>query len=157
MNKKFLGILAALVVLGSTSVFASAAIGAQGGYSVASGSGNGNAAITFKLSNVPAVFAADFSIANNTLYGAGITADWWMANPKAGGMIHYFYGPGIAFSLFDFNNLGFFVGGRFVAGLNIFVVKPLELYLQAAAQLGFSSYAGFAWYFPINFGFRFWF
>ena len=166
MNKKFLGILAALVVLGSTGAFAGAAIGLQGGYNINAGVGG---ALTFKLSNVDAVFAVDGGIWGNYA-SLGVTADWWIANPRLAGMIHYFYGPGLAggIGLNTGNNGGLayiYAGGRFVVGLNVFVIDPLELYLQVAGQLGVT----FAdtrhdggiyfpeWSVPLNFGFRFWF
>ena len=162
MNKKFLGLFAALVVLGSTGAFASAAIGLQGGYNPDPYRGaynNGAAALTFKLSSLPCVFALDASIGGGQLYSLGLTADWWIANPKLSGIFHYYYGTGLAGGVtFGGNAIsGAYVGGRFLAGVNVFVVKQFELYLQAAIQPTYYFNDGFYLPIPVNFGFRFWF
>ena len=162
MNKKFLTVAAVLAVFAAFSVSAaskkSAAIGLQGGWNPTD---NGyGAAITFKVASLPCVFAADANLTGGQLNAIGLTADWWLKNPKLGGMFHYYYGPGFAASFYPTAS-GAFVGFRLVAGVNIFVIDPLELYLQAAWEPGFyfaSSTSGFVWNnFPVNFGFRFWF
>lgn len=165
MNKKFLTVAAVLAVFAAFSVSAaskkSAAIGIQGGADAASYAGTGNVDITFKLSSLPCVFAGGLYIGNSNLSGFGITADWWLKNPKLGGMFHYYYGPGVAFSSWFGSYM--FVGFRAVAGVNIFVIPELELYLQAAWQPGIyftsNGLASNDWWrsFPVNFGFRFWF
>ena len=162
MNKKFLTVAAVLAVFAAFSVSAagkkSAAIGLQGGADASNFGGSGNVDITFKLNSLPCVFAGGLYIANSNLAGFGITAD---KNPKFTGMIHYYYGPGLAFSSWFGSYM--FVGFRAVAGLNIFVIPELELYLQAAWQPGlyFTSdgLTSNDWWrsFPVNFGFRFWF
>ena len=161
MNKKFLGIFAALVVLGSTGAFASAAIGLQGGYSPAGDYAGFNGALTFKLSSVPAVFAANVSMSGNELNSIALQGDWWVSNPKLAGMFHYFYGPGFAVGVYGVSsNPGLYAAFRAVGGVNLFVVKPLELYLQAAWQPGVYVGNTLSWdglCFPIQFGFRFWF
>ncbi len=161
MNKKFLGIFAALLVAGSASgAFASAALGLQGGYTVNHGVGG---AVTFKVSEAPCVFAVDGYWWNSD-FGLGLTADWWIQNPRLASILHYYYGPGLAVGIdINGNQLhDLYVAGRLVAGLNIFVIDPLELYLQVAfqpgVQIGFNGAGtGFYWGVPINFGFRFWF
>ena len=166
MNKKFLGIFAALVVLGSTGAFASAAIGLQGGAAAGNAWGY-NAAVTFKLSSFDAVFAVDLGLTNNWgLDTLAFQADWWVQNPRLAGMIHYYWGPGFAAGVYGLTggNIGFYGAFRLVGGINVFVVDPLELYLQAAWQPGL--YVGSNGLilnadtilrFPIQFGFRFWF
>jgi len=161
MNKKILTVAAVLAVFAAFNVSAAkkvTGIGLQGGWNPV---GNGyGAAVTFKLSSLPCVFAADANFANNQLNAIGLTADWWLQNPKLGGMVHYFYGPGFAAAFYP-PVTGFFFGGRLVAGINAFVLDPLEIYLQAAWEPGMyfdSNTSGFVWNnWPINFGFRFWF
>jgi hypothetical protein len=171
MNKKFLGIFAALVVLGSTGAFAGAALGLQGGYAITDAVGSTNIDVTFKLSKSDAVFAADIGLAGNQLYSAALQADWWVANPRLAGMLHYFYGPGLAVGVFGLSStsswFGLIADFRAVVGVNIFVIDPLELYLQAAWQPGITfaftnttandSFGFHLVKFPIQFGFRFWF
>ena len=62
MNKKLLGAIGALFLLGSTAAFANTAIGAQAGYSISDNIGGANAAVTFKFAGFPMVFAADTTL-----------------------------------------------------------------------------------------------
>src|SRR5574344_499305 len=164
MNKKFLTVAAVLAVFAAFSVSAaskkSAAIGLQAGYNPASHGYGGS--ITFKLSSLPCVFAADLDLSGGNLNAIGLTADWWLKNPKLTGLFHYYYGPGFAAAFYP-SASNAFVGLRLVVGANIFVIDPLEFYLQAAWQPGIyfgSNGIGVNdWWksFPVNFGFRFWF
>lgn len=162
--KKFLSVVAILLTLGTASVFAkgkagNAGLGIQGGF--APGAVNyGGAAVTFKLKTVPCVFAVDIGIAGNEVRSAGVTADWWIANPKISGPWGYFYGVGLAAGVHtDGPNFG--IGGRAVLGTNVFLIDGfLEFYLDAAWQpmLWFGNWSPKDLLsFPINFGFRFWF
>ena len=166
MNKKFMAVFAALLVAGSaTGIFAKTGLGIQftGNPNTYSGS-VGGAAVTFKLESLPCVFAANAGLGNNH-FSFGITADWWLGNPTIttliNGPLGWYYGLGLAgaFSSWD-NGVEIFIGGRGVIGLNWYVIKPLELYLQAAAEIGgafgVSNYIP-AFGFPISLGFRFWF
>lgn len=162
MNKKIVTVAAVLAVFAAFNVSAagkkSAAVGLQGGWNPTS---NGyGAAITFKLSNIPCVFAADANFSNNQLNAIGLTADWWMNNPRLAGMLHFYYGPGCVAAFYPTATAGM-IGFRAVAGINVFVIPELELYLQGAWEpyLYFSSSTtGFNWNnWPLNFGFRFWF
>ncbi|MBP5443270.1 MAG: hypothetical protein IKI90_05720 [Treponema sp.] len=166
MNKKFLGMLGALLLLGTTSIFSNTAIGLQAGYTVSNHMDGGNVALTFKIAGLPMVFAADASI-HPGFFSAGATADYWIANPSLVAILHWYTGPGIAASFIhaeydespDFN--GAFLGGRWVLGMNIFVTDPLEVYLQAAGELGVTLSDGGVdfpeWRVPFNIGFRYWF
>lgn len=153
--KKLFSVLAVLFVLGTTSVFANGntAIGAQGGWPL-------GGAVTFKVKSVPAVFAANFGMANDTMY-VGVTADWWMANPRIDGQWGYFYGTGVYGGAVLGNVTSFQVAPRALVGTNLFVLdRVLELYLQAAWQptLNISDSVTFDWTaFSVNAGFRFWF
>lgn len=161
--KKVLAVLAVLFAVGSTKVFATG-LGVQGGYNP---SGFGGAAVTFKLDNVPCVFAADLGI-SSSYFNIGLTADWWIANPKIEGTWGWYYGVGLAGTVKLANNsyggVGF--GPRALIGTNVFLFDGfLELYAQAAYQPMVWIWAnkddggiGFDWIsIPLNIGFRVWF
>ena len=155
--KKLFSVLAVLFVLGTVNVFA-LGIGPQGGYTV---NGAPSAAVTFKVDKLPCVFAVTADIGSVT--SIGVTADWWIANPKIEGTWGYFYGVGLAGSAVVTENDGaMFVGGRVLLGTNVFVLnKFLEPYLQIAWQPGVSivndQMNGVFNSFPVNIGLRFWF
>ncbi len=157
--KKLTVVLALLLVLTTTSVFA-LGIGAQAGY-VGGGAGG---ALTFKLDTAPWVFAVNVNSFGNLL-SIGGTADMWLANKNFAGPFNYYYGWGVAAGLNIDDGLGLYAGARALAGINVFVLdKFLEFYLQAAWQPGISllfadaSNVGLNFVnFPVNLGFRFWF
>ncbi len=165
MKKRLLAVVAALFVAGASSAFASAALGVQGGY--VAGGGTGNGAITFKVSDVPCVFALDAAFGGSYL-SVGLTADWWIANPKIDGTWGYYYGVGLAgaaslSSSGDYSFAQFGFGPRAFVGTNVFILNGfLELYAQLAYQPMFyvggdSGFYGNFLSFPVNLGFRFWF
>lgn len=162
MKKRLLAVVAALFVCGATSAFATG-IGVQGGYNPAAGSAGG-AAFTFKLDNVPTVFAADFYFGNAQLQAFGLTADYWVQNPRLAGMVHWYWGPGANIAFYP-NTPALDIGGRIFAGINIFPIKWLEIYAQAAwnphLYMNFNSgnIGDASWWnrWPMNFGVRFWF
>lgn len=161
--KKLIAVLAVLLAIGTTSVFAkgsskSFAIGAQVGYPL-------GGALTFKVPSVPCVFALDFAGSSNS-FGIGLTADWWAANPTISGTWGYYYGLGLYAGLGvagDFISVA--LGPRAVIGTNVFLIdRFLELYLQGGWQPTFYvntwENGGFGWNFTNffgNLGFRFWF
>lgn len=158
--KKLFSVLAVLFVLGTVNVFA-LGIGPQGGTNP--GGAKGTGALTLKVDSLPCVFAitADFT----EPVALGVTADWWVANPKIEGTWGYFYGLGLAGSVTIGEDAGaIFAGGRALIGTNIFLLNNfIELYLQAAWQPGVSIHNGGVTpiitrgAFPINLGLRFWF
>lgn len=158
--KKLLAVLSVLFVIGTTSVFATG-LGAQFNANVAGGFAPG-ASVTFKLDKVPCVFAADLGFSSSH-FTAGLSADWWMANPKIEGTWGFYYGVGVGGSIAFVNGgYGYFaVGPRAIVGTNVFVLKrALEFYLQAAWNplIFISNSVEFDWInFPIALGFRFWF
>ena len=157
--KKLFSVLAVLFVLGTVNVFA-LGIGPEIGTNPGHADSFGGGGITFKIDNVPCVFAATGYLGSSGL-SLGLTADWWIANPTIQGTWGYYYGLGLAGSV----NLGdtskIFVGGRALIGTNVFLLnKFMEIYLQAAWQPGiwltdpiFFEPVGFA----VNLGLRFWF
>ena len=156
--KKLFSVLAVLFVLGTVNVFAWG-IGPEGG--TRPGYGGGSGGLSLKIDGVPCVFGLSgyFGSAGTSI---GVTADWWIANPKIERTWGYYYGVGVAGSFAtDGNKAGMFVGGRFFAGTNVFFLNNfMELYLQGAWQPGifltdpvtFSTNG-----FPVNIGLRFWF
>jgi len=159
MKKKIL-MLAVLVILGTTSLFAFG-IGVQTGASLGQ-SVVGNIAITFKLDTSPWVFAADGYIANNS-FAFGMTADMWIGSGKISKTtIGYFYGWGVAGNIGASNNyMNFGIYARVLGGANIMLLKNfIEIYVQAAWQPGIKiSSHGVAVSlpnFPVAAGIRFW-
>ena len=161
MNKKLLGALGALLLLGSTAVFSNTGIGAQAGYSISDKIGGMNTSVTFKFGGFPMVFAADLTIQRNFLT-TGLTADYWVVNPEVFAILHWYTGPGLAASVvltdYDFNSV--YLAGRWVLGLNMFIYGPWELYIQSAAEIGLTLNDEIdfpKWRVPLNVGFRYWF
>ncbi len=130
----------------------------QGGYN-ASQSGTGGAAITFKLDNVPCVFAVDASFSSH-YFRVGATADWWALNDTIVGPLKWFVGGGLYGSFIGGDYFGGALGVRLPIGLNAFFAKDvIEPYVQIAPSFGMEIYDGFRfdWFIPINLGIRFWF
>ena len=155
--KKLFSVLAVLFVLGTVNVFA-LGIGPQGGYNP--GMGRGNGALTFKVDGVPCVFAITADLGDPL--SIGLTADWWIANPKIEKTWGYYYGVGLAGSVTVGGDTGvIWAGGRALVGTNVFFLNNfLELYLQAAWEPGIRIVNGIHPEFnhtPINVGLRFWF
>lgn len=161
--KKILSILAVLLCLGTTSVFAkgNTGVGAQFGYNIGGGAGG---ALTLKLQQLPCYLAVNAGIGSG--FNLGATADWWLANPKIQGTWGYFYGVGGACNFAsgeEWAAIG--VGARALIGTNVFIFDNfLEFYGQVAWQPEFwintagKGNAGFNWTnIPLNLGFRFWF
>lgn len=155
--KKLFSVLAVLFVMGTANVFASTGIGLQGGPTIGNGVG-GSGAVTFKLDKVPCVFAVTVPSFDPLM--VGITADWWLANPKIQRNWGYYYGVGVA-GAFDTASTTFGIGGRAVIGTNVFLLNRFfELYAQAAWNpmfwIGNGAHPSLV-NFPIDLGFRFWF
>lgn len=163
MKKKIITILLTLFLFtsasfakDSTQVHGSWALGLQAGYVV---NGLGGFSVTFKVPKVPLLFAADFGFSSHH-FTIGATGDYWLMNPQIVGPLYWYFGPGGAVSVKGGDDFGLFVGPRFVIGLDVFPVKPLEIYLQLAAQIGFgmdNDSACLGWGFPLNLGIRWWF
>lgn len=163
MKKRVTAVLAALVIFASgamakdaTKVHGDWSLGLQGGYVV---NGLGGLSFTFKLPPVPILFAVDFGFDSHH-FSIGATGDWWIMNPNIVGPLYWFFGPGAAVSFTMGDDFAMFVGPRFVVGLDVFPIKPLEIYLQAAAQIGFgfdNATPVFGWGIPLDLGVRWWF
>lgn len=156
--KKLFSVLAVLFVMGTANVFAATGVGLQGGPTIGSNV-TASGALTFKLDALPCVFA--ISVPSFDPMTVGITADWWIANPKIERNWGWFYGVGLSGAVRTGDNATFGFGGRALVGTNFFFLnKFLELYIQAA-------WNPMLWIdngvkpvlvnFPIDLGFRFWF
>ena len=156
MNKKIIALLLVVALASTGAVFAKTGVGVQGGYNIGGGP---DAALTFKLDSLPCVFALDLGLGNGI--AVGLTADWWIANPKIEGTWGWYYGVGLAGSARIGDPLELTVGARALVGTNVFLIDNfLELYLQAAWQptLSILPNVGFNLFsVPVNGGFRFWF
>ena len=156
--KKLFSVLAVLFVMGTASVFAKTGVGLQGGPVIGNGIG-GSGAVTFKLSTVPCVFAV--SIPSFEPLCVGVTADWWIANPKIERNWGWFYGVGLGAAFRTGDNSAFGFGGRAFVGTNVFLLnKFLELYIEGAwnPMLWIDNGVKPALVnFPIDLGLRFWF
>ena len=157
ISVKKLIILAALFLC-PTFIFASIGIGAQGGWNFTNAEQCIDASLSLKFSKTPFTFTLETGV-NEGYLSLGLATDYWHKNPTLTGMIRYYFGPGLTFS---FSNLlsdafEFYIGARFVTGLNVFLWTPLEVYLQSAFELGFSTTYKFTWYIPLSLGTRVWF
>ena len=157
--KKLFSVLAVLFVIGTANLFA-VGLGAQGGCSVGD-SFSPNGAITFKVDSLPCVFAVDANFGDVTTLG--VSADWWIANPKIQGTWGYYYGVGLYGGLgVGGDNFAVTVGPRAFLGTNVFLINSFfEIYLQGGWEPTFTIGDGgfnpnFAGFFG-NLGFRFWF
>lgn len=161
MNKKLIAVLALVLVVSTTSVFA-IGIGVQGGYTV---NGVAGGALTFKPDGSDLIFAI-----NADFWGYGVdiggTADYWVANKTLAKPVNYYYGVGAGAGVNIWGNtLTATVAGRVFIGLNLFTLDNfLEVYLQGAWQPGIAIGIGneggvhpMLATFPINAGIRFWF
>lgn len=126
-------------------------------------------ALTLKFDTLPFVFSSRICMEDLRLSSAALVMDMWVGNPVTGSsIVHFFYGPGLAFSYAPRREESggtrpwqFFAGPRFVVGLNAFVEDNIELYGQTAMELGIvageSVMPAFRSHFPVEVGIRFWF
>ncbi|WP_191014262.1 hypothetical protein [Treponema zioleckii] len=161
MKKIFLALMLILGIA-TTKTFA-LGIGIQAGPVVGSGFHSGGA-ITFKLDQLPCVFAV--AIPSFDPFAIGVTADWWMENPTIKDFWKWYYGFGAAGAFYVNGDDGdssaaLGVGGRILIGTNVLLLNDvLELYAQAAWQpmLFVGNGIGTHFFnFPIDIGVRLWF
>ena len=113
--------------------------------------------LTFRLGKYPPVFALGINIPKEGDASAALIMDWWLIQESLTGMLNFYVGPGLYTSIG--NNL-FVLGGRVPVGLNIFPIKPLELFLEIAPGITFIAPDGVQipnFGMQAGFGFRFWF
>lgn len=162
MKAKVLGMVAALAVLGTSSVFAFG-IGLQV---------NGNAgevfvpgaAVTFKVDSIPLVFAVNWFGGDNATV-IGLTGDYWGVNRKlvsiGSAPLNWFFGVGFFVNTVFADEFILNGGIRFPLGLNMFILDGfLEPFVQVAPSIGLQVVPSLdveRFFFPIAAGFRLWF
>ncbi len=155
MNKKVLLLVLVLLIVVTMSSFA-IGIGAAGTFGW-SGTSMSGGFLTLKVDDWP-LLGLDFSGYTNYIR-LGVTADWWMANENLSGMLNWYWGVGGYGRVILSSATSFGVGVRVPIGLNMFIIDPLELFLEAAPSVGvgIGSSFGLDWGVQGALGFRFWF
>jgi hypothetical protein len=155
MRTRVMLIALVLVVAVAVPMTFATGVGAAFALPVGDGLPGSGAMLSLKVSQIPFLMGFGFSIGQNTT-SFGVTGDWWIANRNLFSFVNYYMGPG--FYLGYSNAL--MLGGRFPLGINIFPIKPVELFLEIAPTLTIGL--GDPIQFPIfgvqgAFGARFWF
>ena len=152
MKKKILLLVAILLLISTAGVFATA-VGIQGGLDFVGSPYASNLSLSLKLDDLPMMFGIGWNFQNQIAIGA--SADWWMYHENLVGIINLYLGPGV-FAGFSIGNTStVWAGPRLAAGLQIFPIEPLEIFLELDPFLTLLP--------SINFGFqgavgvRFWF
>ena len=155
MNKKIVIVAALLMVVCVGGAFAwGIGVQAGGGYP-----NPGNVAVTFKLDQLPLVFASNFYIGNS--FYVGITGDYWFLNDTLVGPLNWYIGGGLGLGFGGFDdNFALNMAARLPIGLNMFLVDNfIEPYFQVVPGLGLNFLPSFGagFVFDANLGIRFWF
>ena len=112
-------------------------------------------ALTVKLPKLPMVIGVGATIGSGNV-NIGITADWWLYQAPLFGIVSIYIGPGLYVAI----SQSVQIGARIPVGFQIFIIEPLELFLELAPQIGVGIGD------PVSFpefgimgavGFRFWF
>ena len=157
MKKKILLLVLAILMIASASSFA---IGIGGAFSfspIGSSPYNGGA-LSLKIDDLP-LLGVSVS-ASNGQFNIGGTADWWMYNEPLVEILNLYAGIGGFASISLGTSTNFDLGVRIPVGLNIFVLDPLELFLEVAPAVGVTLGDNFnfpSWGLQSAIGFRFWF
>ena len=123
-------------------------------------SGTGGAALSVKLDQVDPILGISFRSGADS-FSLGLTADWWMYRAPLVGIISLYAGPGGYFNIANANeNTTIDLGLRIPVGFQVFLIDPLELFIEFAPRVGveLSDPVTFpSWGVQGAFGFRFWF
>lgn len=147
-----------VLLLCPTFLFATIGIGVQGGWNFTNADQCVDLGVTLKFSKTPFTFTIETGVKED-FCSLGLTVDYWNINPQIAGLLRLYIGPGTTmyFANLQSGFTEFYIGLRFVSGLNIFVWTPLEVYFQTAMELGFSTLYKFTWRAPVSLGTRIWF
>jgi hypothetical protein len=131
MKKTVLITLIMLIVM-STACFAANgfAIGAEFAFDFASLNGYG-AMLTLHLPQFPVMFGIGANISDN-YFGLALNADWWIWQGTLVGILQYYVGLGLTAGIGLSNSAFFDLGVRLPLALRLFVIPPLELFLELA-------------------------
>lgn len=151
-------VLALCLSLGLVATSASAlAIGGAFSVGVLGGLPS-SAMLSVKLNGSAPVLGLGVSIGGGTMH-IGATADWWLYHAPLGGPLYIYLGPGVYADIQTGTGgtLGF--GLRLPIGLQFFVIKPLELFVEVAPRAGLTLNPTLfpVWGMQGALGFRFWF
>ena len=158
MSKKTLFLILLLTLfsaLGATAY--TAAIGGEFALQLGNGLPS-SALITFRLPKFPAVLGIGGTITSDGGPSSlAVMSDWWLAQGKLVGYVNYYVGPGLFAQV---ASGGINAGFRVPIGLDVYPIKPLELFVEVAPSFTIltSKALNFGWSgFQTGFGFRFWF
>lgn len=117
-----------------------------------------SAMLSVKLDNVAPVLGLGVSVGGGTMH-IGATADWWLYHTALGGPFWLYLGPGGYVDVQTGSTATIGLGLRLPIGLQFFVLKPLELFLEVAPRAGltFNPTQFPVWGIQGALGFRFWF
>jgi len=163
MKKRILGLALAIMLI-STAGLSAFGVGLQF---------NGNAgttfdpgvSLTFKLDQVPLVFAASWNI-GESVQTIGLTGDYWLFNKPitnvgSVGKLNWFLGLGFFANMIFANDFNMAAGIRIPFGLNMFIADGVfEPYIQVAPSFGIKvipSLGADKLFWPVSAGFRIWF
>ncbi len=117
-------------------------------------------ALSLKLDQLPLMWGIGFSIGGSG-FNVGITGDWWLYHSPLFSIVSLYIGPGGYVKINSSNdNIAVDLGARIPVGLQIFPIKPLELFLEIAPSIGIDigqSVTFPRWGLQGAVGFRFWF
>lgn len=153
MKKKIL-LVVLLAALAAAPAF-SFGIGGAFGLNFMGGVGTGGL-LSVKFDEYPAVFGVGARFGHGW-FNIGITADWWLYETNLVEMLDLYVGPGL---FADIGTGVFNFGVRVPVGIHMFVIDPLELFLEIAPAIGVGLSPSFyfpAWGVQGAVGFRFWF
>ncbi|HUZ16938.1 MAG TPA: hypothetical protein VMV68_01025 [Spirochaetia bacterium] len=151
-----------LIAIGLAACFATAdvsALGVGGAFSLGVLGGLPNSALfSIKLDNVRPIIGIGVSIGSGAARIGG-TADWWLYHQPLVGAISLYAGLGAYVDVQTGTAFNASVGARIPVGLQIFPIKPLELFVEVAprAGIGLNPVSFPDWGVQGAFGFRFWF
>jgi hypothetical protein len=158
MKKKVFVLALALSVftIFNASAF-TAAIGGEFGLPIGGSLPDSSALLSFRVPKVPVVFGLGAYIPKNGENGSfALMADWWLAQGNLVSFINYYVGPGVFVGIGNNSEFGI----RVPVGLNVFPVKPLELFVEFAPAVTLLAPGAISipnWSLQTGFGFRFWF
>jgi hypothetical protein len=153
MKKLIIALALAILVAASVSAVG---IGAVFGYDYWGLPGS-NVVVTAKLDQYPFIFGLGLAVSSSGL-NLGFTADDWIVNEKLFNIndivIKWYVGLG---GYLGVSSSGFYAGARVPIGLNSFVTKQVEVFLEIAPTLALKIPLEFPVYGLMSgLGFRFW-
>ena len=156
MKNKVIILVVVLLLFTVASTFATG-VGGAFSFSPIGSSPYTGGALSFKIDDWPLIGIA--ASGSNNVFNIGATADWWFVNENLTGPLNFYMGVGGYGRLSLGSPTDLDVGLRVPLGLNIFVLDPLEIFLEFAPAAGISvnPFNFPSWGLQSAIGFRFWF